>query len=392
MSFFKWSKTANNNATADSTINWAEGQAPSTVNDSARAMMAAAAKYRDDAAGAITSGGTATAYTVTSNQSFDSLANLDGKIIAFVPHVTNSTPVTLNVDGLGAKPLRSAPGVDLGVGVMVQGTPYVAVYNNSAAEWYLRGFFGPTDYSIPLGAGLPYFGAAAPNSKFVFPFGQAISRATYAGCFALLGTTYGAGDGATTFNLPDLRGRGLFGKDDMGGAAAGRITLGGSGIAGTALGAAGGAQTHTLAISETPSHTHANALSDPGHTHGVSGTTGGASANHAHSFSGATATDGVHFHQAALQNTTPSIGNVGSPGSGFNGPTGSVVNTSSDGGHAHGFSGATGIQDADHSHSFNVISAASTTGASVVNAPAGGGLAHNNMPPTMMVNYIMRVI
>ena len=53
MSFFRWSKTANNNANADGTINWAEGQAPSTVNDSARAMMAAAAKYRDDIAGVI---------------------------------------------------------------------------------------------------------------------------------------------------------------------------------------------------------------------------------------------------------------------------------------------------------------------------------------------------
>src|SRR3954466_15615122 len=73
MSFFKWSKTANNNANADGTINWAEGQAPSTVNDSARVMMAAAAKYRDDIAG-VTTGGTATAYTVASNQAFDSFA------------------------------------------------------------------------------------------------------------------------------------------------------------------------------------------------------------------------------------------------------------------------------------------------------------------------------
>ena len=97
MSFFKWSKTANNNASADGTINWAEGQAPSTVNDSARAMMAAAAKYRDDIAG-VTTGGTATAYTVASNQAFDSLANMDGKIIALVPHVTS---------GAGPVPSRS---------------------------------------------------------------------------------------------------------------------------------------------------------------------------------------------------------------------------------------------------------------------------------------------
>ncbi len=53
MSFWKWSRTAANNATADGSINWAEGQAPSTVNDSARAMMAAASKYRDDVGGAM---------------------------------------------------------------------------------------------------------------------------------------------------------------------------------------------------------------------------------------------------------------------------------------------------------------------------------------------------
>ena len=395
MSFFKWSKTANNNATADSTINWAEGQAPSTVNDSARAMMAAAAKYRDDVAGTITTGGTATAYTVTSNQGFDSLANMDGKIIAFVPHVTNGTPVTFNVDGLGAKPLRSAPGVELGAGVVVQGTPYVAVYNNLVAEWYLRGFFGPTDYSIPLGAGLPYFGASAPNSKFVFPFGQAISRVTYASCFALLGTTYGAGDGSTTFNLPDLRGRALFGKDDMGGSVAGRITSGGSGIAGTALGAAGGEQAHTLATSEIPSHTHANALSDPGHTHGVSGTTSGISANHAHSFSWSGTTSGEsnqHSHNAT--SLAGGAGSAATPAGSAGGGGNTFVTGANNQDHTHTYSrsGTTGIEDADHFHSFNVTSGSAGSGASVVNAAAGGGLAHNNMPPTIMVNYIVRVL
>src|ERR1700742_4482075 len=109
MTLYKWSQTASADATADGTINWAEGQAPSTVNDSARAMMAAAAKYRDDIAG-VTTGGAATAYTVAPNQAFDSLANMDGKIVALVPHVTSGAgPVTLNVDGLGARALRSSP-------------------------------------------------------------------------------------------------------------------------------------------------------------------------------------------------------------------------------------------------------------------------------------------
>jgi hypothetical protein len=83
--FYNWSRTAASNATADSTVNWAEGMPPSAVNDSARAMMASTAAYRDDVAGAITTGGTSTAYTVTSYQIFSSLTVLNGQCIAFVP-------------------------------------------------------------------------------------------------------------------------------------------------------------------------------------------------------------------------------------------------------------------------------------------------------------------
>ena len=113
MTLYKWSQTAANNATADSSINWQEGQAPSSVNDSGRAMMASIAKHRDDIAGAIVTGGTATAYTVTSYEAFDTLTRLNGQIIAFTPHATNGGTVTLNVDSLGARPLRSAPSTEL---------------------------------------------------------------------------------------------------------------------------------------------------------------------------------------------------------------------------------------------------------------------------------------
>src|SRR5215813_4302932 len=119
MAFWSGSKTPASNATADSTINWAEGQSPSSVNDSARAMMARTAEWRDDVSGTITTAGTASAYGVTTNQGFDTLAHLNGAMIAFVPHITNAASCTLNVDGLGAKPLRSSPGVELAAGILI---------------------------------------------------------------------------------------------------------------------------------------------------------------------------------------------------------------------------------------------------------------------------------
>src|SRR6202163_1879558 len=149
MAFWKWSRTASSNATADNTINWAEGMAPSSVNDSARAMMARLAEWRDDVSGTITTAGTSSAYTVASNQGFDNLADMNGAMIAFVPHTTNGATVTLNVDGLGTKPLRTAPGVEVLAGMLVQGTPYVATYNNSDGAFYMRGFY-PLPYTVPI--------------------------------------------------------------------------------------------------------------------------------------------------------------------------------------------------------------------------------------------------
>src|SRR4051794_10034080 len=207
MTLYKWSQTASADASADSTINWAEGQSPSSVNDSARAMMAATAKYRDDISGAIVTGGTATAYTVTSYQVFNSFANIDGKVIAFTPHVTNtagSPNVTLNVDGLGAKSLQVNPNVELPAGFLVSGSPYVALYSASNGVFYLQNSFG-NPYTIPIGGSLDFWGSTAPNSSFALMYGQAISRTTYSALFSLMSTTYGTGDGSTTFNIPDVR-------------------------------------------------------------------------------------------------------------------------------------------------------------------------------------------
>jgi len=109
--------------------------------------------------------------------------------------------------------------------------------------------------AIPTGAILPFAGTSAP-AGYVLCGGQAVSRTTFASLFAVLGTAYGAGDGSTTFNVPDLRGRVPAGVDNMGGTAANRITSAGSGIAGATLGASGGAETVTQTISTLVSHNH----------------------------------------------------------------------------------------------------------------------------------------
>ncbi len=328
MAFWHWSRTAGSNATADPTINMAEGMAPSAVNDGIRAQMARLREYGDDIAGAIVTGGTATAYTVSSYQSFTSLSVMNGQILAFTPHVTSGATVTLNVDGLGAKPLRSAPNAELPAGVLIQGTPYLVLYNNADQAFYLQGFYG-NPYNIPIGGLMDFIGPTAPNSSFVFPFGQAISRTAYAALFALAGTTYGPGDGSTTFNVPDLRGRVVAGKDDMGGAAASRLTSTFFGTSAAALGAVGGLESHTLQTTEIPSHSHANSLSDPGHAHAYTFPT--------------------------------NVGNTGGGGAFGNSPA----------------AGTTG---------------AATTGITINNAAAGGGGAHKNVQPTIICNKLLRII
>ena len=330
MPFWEWSKTAASNATADPTINWAEGMSPSAVNDSARAMMARPAEWRDDVSGTITTAGTATAYTVTSNQGFDTLAHLAGAMIAFVPHVTNGATVTLSVDGLGARPLRYGPGLELQSGMLIQGTPYVATYNNADGAFYLQGGMA-NPYGVPVGCLLPYTGTTAPNSAFALPFGQAISRTAFASYFALVGTTYGTGDGSTTFNIPDLRGRAIFGLDNMGGSAANRITVAGGNFNATALGATGGAENHTLTQAEMPSHTH----TDAGHTHNIAG-----------------------------------------------GQTVSLLNLSSTG--SFDYTNPGGLHQA-----LSLITVSS--GAANIQSTGGGG-AHTIMPPAIVLPFVLRVI
>ena len=94
-----------------------------------------------------------------------------------------------------------------------------------------------------------YAGASAPTGWLVCN-GSAVSRTTYAALFNVIGTTFGAGDGSTTFNVPDMRGRVPIG------AGQGNTAEGGGTGVNRVIGAKGGAETHTQVVGEFPGHTH----------------------------------------------------------------------------------------------------------------------------------------
>jgi microcystin-dependent protein len=121
---------------------------------------------------------------------------------------------------------------------------------------------GGTGQLVPVGTVLDYAGTTEPTG-YLFCYGQAVSRTTYADLFTAIGTTYGVGDGSTTFNLPDLRGRVIAGQDDMGGTSADRLTAQTGGVNGDTLGAAGGAETHTLLKAQLPTDAPTGTVSAP---------------------------------------------------------------------------------------------------------------------------------
>jgi len=142
------------------------------------------------------------------------------------------------------------------IGVIINGVQIFAITSTGIPGTVPVGIFG--DWAGPT---LP--------ALWLFCFGQAVSRTTYAALFAAIGVTYGSGDGSTTFNVPDGRGYAFVGKDDMGGAASGRLTTAFYGSSPIVLGNPGGLQSRSLITANLPPITPTGTIgiTDPGHTH-----------------------------------------------------------------------------------------------------------------------------
>lgn len=250
-SIYDWSLTAANNANADADINWAEGQPPSSVNNSARMMMQRVKELIADLGGITAVTGSANVLNFTAKSAI--AANADGLRLSFRAATDNAGAATFNVNAVGAKPILKFTldgEAQLGAGEIQAGCIYEVVYSaalsGGTGAWLL---LNPTQQQITPGI-------MAPNGSDVVPAGwlecdgSAVSRTTYANLFAIIGTKWGAGNGTTTFNLPETRGEFIRGWDHGRGIDTGRTF--------------GSAQAGMVGP-----HTHP--ITDPGHDHNQQG-------------------------------------------------------------------------------------------------------------------------
>ncbi|MEO5498993.1 MAG: tail fiber protein [Candidatus Saccharimonadales bacterium] len=191
----------------------------------------------------------------------------------------------------------------------------------------------------PTGMLTQFAGASAPTGWLLCD-GTVVSRATYASLFMTIGTTYGAGDGSTTFNLPNLKGRAPVGLDSA------QTEF-------DTLGETGGAKTHTLIAGEMPSHTHVQ----DAHNH----------------------TQNSHNHTQNSHNHGTSNSNGGGGAL-----TGSNNPIAAGGGSFYTVGEPIGTVVIGSTTATNIATTAT-------NQTTGGGGAHNNLQPYIVLNYIIKV-
>lgn len=228
----------------------------------------------------------------------------------------------------------------------------------------------------PIGSMLDYTGTTDPaDTSWLLADGRAVLRAsypTYHSMQAAAGYPYGNGNGTTTFNLPDSRGRGTVGPDNMGTAqgAASRMA------SNNTLGAAGGAETLALAIGNMPAHDHGTNTGTQSASHTHTGTSGGASAGHTH----------VVTHDHTLQ-MSASTGSASAPARG-----GGTITDAGGGGAGAPVKNASptsGGQSADHTHTTTTGNQSASHTHAITSQ--GSGTAFNKMGPYLVANKIVRV-
>jgi microcystin-dependent protein len=229
---------------------------------------------------------------------------------------------------------------------------------------------------VPTGVVNPFAGAVAPEG-WLLCWGQELPVSGYTALSTLLGTTYGSltngsgGAGTTHFRLPDLRGRVVAALDNMGGTDAGRLTLANT------LGTTTGAQTHTLTTAEMPVHAHTNTLS--------SNTV--ASSTHRHDFGIAT----LDYNYNAV-GPNGGYGTAGQAGaykystSAYAGGTQSSAFTAT----VAGTNTPISVSATRMTSTGDTNTPSATTTVGITNANAGSDGAHNNMQPTILMNYIIK--
>jgi len=282
-------------------------------------------------------------------------------------------------------------------------------YNIGTSTWEpvvsgVQGPTGPTGATgatgIPTGTVNAYAGSTAPTD-WLLCFGQAVSRSTYSALFAVVSTTYGVGDGTTTFNLPDLRGRSIAGADNMGGSDAGRLSLANT------LGTSGGSETVTLTAAQSgvPAHSHANTVTNNAVTSGA-----GTAHQHANTVTNNTVSTGAgsahthtqnsHEHGIQRSNVTASSTNtdgssiyrlVQNSGADYSATQGATATNQNESAHTHSVTSNVTISNANESaHTHSVTSNVSIS--NVNNSAAPAAESHSVLQPTMVLNYIIKAL
>lgn len=183
-------------------LNLSGGSLTPDDDDIVQAIHGANARYVAMVAKVI--GGTPGSPAILDESGKIPLANMPASVFTYKGGWNAATNTPTLADGVGTSGdtyrVTNAGSVDFGAGAISFAVGDKAVYNGTVWEkWDVQ------DQEVPVGTYIQHAGASAPTG-YLACNGAAVSRTTYADLFAVVSTTYGVGDGSTTFNLPDARG------------------------------------------------------------------------------------------------------------------------------------------------------------------------------------------